>query len=113
MSDPIRSPTAACLSPVRSKGDGPVFVVSTSSIPTHEGKVTLMTLAGLVARKAPSIYTVDTDPTSPGAAAADTTVFWLEQLQADSKRLNLTFDMRYVNDFAGVLAHFVPDYVDG
>ena len=80
-----------------------VYVVSTAAI-EKDDQVTLQTLAGVLARSAPAIYTVASDPAAP--AADDTTVFWLRQLEA---RTSITFHYDYLHDFRSLLTRFAPN----
>ena len=78
---------------------GSLFVVSTSKIRSQADIVTLTTLAGLVAREKPEIYTVGSVPGDSG----DSNAFWLSQLSASQGiALNTTF----LDDTPALLMHY-------
>ena len=81
-------------------GNAPLFVVSTRSLSVSD-QVTLGTLAGVLARQTPSIYTVAKEP---NATAADAAAFWLARLLHTSPKLRI--DTRYLDDLPGLLTHF-------
>eukprot|EP01051_Picozoa_sp_SAG22_P012179 SAG22_NODE_1243_length_5022_cov_3.983953_4_plen_148_part_00 len=72
-------------------------------------QVTLQTLAGLLARTSPRIYTIKS--ASPAltnrSVDDDTTVFWLADLQAEP--WSLQFSFKYLHDLPGLLGHFRKD----
>jgi hypothetical protein len=89
-----------------SGSNGPVFVIDTEKVADGADKVTLQTLAGVLARNSPQIYTTNGDPKGPGSRDTDTTVFWLTVLKARTK---MTFSDQYASDFTGLLKHFLPN----
>ena len=80
-----------------------VYVASTANL-SHDDQVTLQTLAGVIARQAPAIYTVDSAPSDPDPN--DTTHFWLRQLK---ELTSIAFHDDFLDDFPGLLAHFAKE----
>ena len=77
-------------------------------LPAPAPQVTLQTLAGVLARHSPRIYTVTAAPGSVDDLKTDASLFWLEQIQSDASSYNnLEFDDTYLHDFKGLLAHVV------
>jgi hypothetical protein len=64
--------------------DGPLYLVSTQNMTEPADVVTLATLAGVLARRSPRIYVVNSDPAAfdPADPTSDTTVFWWQQMKA-------------------------------
>lgn len=82
----------------------PVFVVSNGNLSRTE-QVTVSTLAGVLARHTPSLYTLNT---LAGADATDTTFFWLNVLKNTT---TIAFDDRFMastlnGNLAPLLTHF-------
>jgi hypothetical protein len=84
---------------------GAVYVVSETNISSTADKVTIQTLAGVLARHSPRIYTIKSaDPTfTPTCMNDDTTVFWLNDLESHH---NITFDYTYLSNSRGLLQLF-------
>ena len=87
-------------STVPAGAEAPVYVMNSETL-SHEDSVTLQTLAGVLARHTPRVYTVDSPPAAP--SRADTTHFWLQQLQLQT---SIVFRYDYLNAFYGLLDHF-------
>ena len=80
-----------------------VQVVSTTGL-SHDDAVTLQTLAGVLARDQPQLYTIDSpSPTHP--VEGDTTVFWLHEMV---KHGMITVSYEHLSDFPALLGHFAP-----
>eukprot|EP00940_MAST-03C_sp_MAST-3C-sp2_P002449 g2449.t1 len=84
---------------------GPLFVVSTQNVTERADIVTLQTLAGVLARTSPSIYVVSSDPSVSGSENADSTIFWLKEMQRQHPTLDISF--RHLRgDLIGLLQRF-------
>ena len=84
---------------------GPIFVVSEASIAARADQVTLQTLAGVIARHSPRVYTIKSATTelTPATVNDDTTVFWLHDLATHH---GITFNETFLHDLAGLIRHF-------
>jgi hypothetical protein len=87
---------------------GPIFVVSEHNISAQADQVTLQTLAGMLARDSPRIYTIkgESPALTPTSADDDTTVFWLHDLATHH---GVQFDYTYLHSLHGLLAMFAPN----
>jgi hypothetical protein len=87
---------------------GPIFVVSESNISTLADKVTLQTLAGVVARHSPRIYTIKSASPAlkPTSMDQDTTVFWLHDL---AEHHGIEFNYTYLSSIHGLLRFFASN----
>jgi len=86
-------------------GSSAIHIVDASNLTDHADQVTLQTLAGVLARNTPGIYTVTAAPGTVDDLKTDASLFWLEQMQSDASSYNnLTFDDTYLHDFHGLLA---------
>ena len=105
------SPTAAPTLPyprsASPTGAAPLFVVSERGLSPAD-MVTVGTLAGVVARAVPQIYTV---AGGLNDTATDAAAFWLSELSrtTPSLRVNATF----LHDLPGLLTHFGSSHIDG
>ena len=71
-------------------------------------KVTLQTLAGVLSRHSPRIYTIKspTAEMTPTTVDDDTTVFWLHDLV---KYHGLVFNYSFLHDVPGIIRHFAAN----
>lgn len=88
----------------------PLYAVSEANISSSEfgdsGRVTLATLAGVLARHSPQIYTLKSSAALTPAALqpnGDTTPLWLDDLQTHH---GLKFSFEYLADLKGLLKLF-------
>lgn len=81
---------------------GPIFVVSQLGLP-KDYQVTLGTLAGVLARYSPRIYSIKSGSPKllPTSVDDDTTVFWLHDL---AQHHNIAFNYSYLNDLESLIA---------
>ena len=91
---------------------GQIFVFSEASVPARADQVTLQTLAGVISRHSPRIYTIKSATTklTPTSVDDDTTVFWLHDL---AQHHGIAFNESYLHDLSGLVGHFADDYLTG
>lgn len=87
------------------KAGEPVYVISEAAISAKADQVTVQTMAGVLARYSPRVYTIKSMSAelSPTTVDDDTSVFWLHDL---AEQHGVQFNYTYLTDPRGLIAMF-------